>query len=183
MVGTRHPTIGINSVLLNLDTLIEDQRTCSKFFHLELEIQVAFMLDCISMFFLILSCSLLLRTADSSLVPGSINNLIIVDHGSTELRYLFCSKILHCCSWMAASKFYLNIAGDTFCHCVAVIISVEIELPFEDILDYRFFIFNGARGVLDAKAIEIATDARKVNASHLTWKDSSSRYTGLPFSP
>ncbi|CDP20949.1 unnamed protein product [Coffea canephora] len=50
---------------------------------------------------------------------------------------------------MAASKFCLNIAGDTpssnrlfdaiASHCVPVIISDEIELPFEDILDYSEF--------------------------------------------
>lgn len=47
---------------------------------------------------------------------------------------------------MASSKFCLNIAGDTpssnrlfdaiASHCVPVIISDEIELPFEDVLDY-----------------------------------------------
>mgnify|MGYP004713373497 CR=1 FL=1 len=50
---------------------------------------------------------------------------------------------------MALSKFCLNIAGDTpssnrlfdaiASHCVPVIISDEIELPFEDILDYSEF--------------------------------------------
>lgn len=50
---------------------------------------------------------------------------------------------------MASSKFCLNIAGDTpssnrlfdaiASHCVPVIISDEIELPFEDILDYSDF--------------------------------------------
>ncbi|KAJ7956398.1 Exostosin-like [Quillaja saponaria] len=50
---------------------------------------------------------------------------------------------------MALSKFCLNIAGDTpssnrlfdaiVSHCVPVIISDEIELPFEDILDYSEF--------------------------------------------
>ncbi|XP_075514371.1 putative arabinosyltransferase ARAD1 isoform X2 [Primulina tabacum] len=50
---------------------------------------------------------------------------------------------------MASSKFCLNIAGDTpssnrlfdaiASHCVPVIISDEIELPFEDILDYSEF--------------------------------------------
>jgi hypothetical protein len=50
---------------------------------------------------------------------------------------------------MRASKFCLNIAGDTpssnrlfdsiVSHCVPVIISDEIELPFEDILDYSKF--------------------------------------------
>ncbi|KAL3528383.1 hypothetical protein ACH5RR_007705 [Cinchona calisaya] len=50
---------------------------------------------------------------------------------------------------MAASKFCLNIAGDTpssnrlfdaiASHCVPVIISDEIELPYEDILDYSDF--------------------------------------------
>ncbi|XP_062211101.1 probable arabinosyltransferase ARAD1 isoform X2 [Phragmites australis] len=50
---------------------------------------------------------------------------------------------------MRASKFCLNIAGDTpssnrlfdsiVSHCVPVIISDEIELPFEDVLDYSKF--------------------------------------------
>ncbi|OVA13371.1 Exostosin-like [Macleaya cordata] len=50
---------------------------------------------------------------------------------------------------MADSKFCLNIAGDTpssnrlfdaiVSHCVPVIISDEIELPFEDVLDYSEF--------------------------------------------
>lgn len=50
---------------------------------------------------------------------------------------------------MASSKFCLNIAGDTpssnrlfdaiATHCVPVIISDEIELPFEDVLDYSEF--------------------------------------------
>lgn len=50
---------------------------------------------------------------------------------------------------MRTSKFCLNIAGDTpssnrlfdaiASHCVPVIISDEIELPFEDILDYSEF--------------------------------------------
>lgn len=50
---------------------------------------------------------------------------------------------------MALSKFCLNIAGDTpssnrlfdaiVSHCVPVIISDEIELPFEDVLDYSKF--------------------------------------------
>lgn len=50
---------------------------------------------------------------------------------------------------MAMSKFCLNIAGDTpssnrlfdaiVSHCVPVIISDEIELPFEDVLDYSDF--------------------------------------------
>ncbi|GAB2223897.1 hypothetical protein Droror1_Dr00004642 [Drosera rotundifolia] len=53
---------------------------------------------------------------------------------------------------MAASKFCMNIAGDTpssnrlfdsiVSHCVPVIISDEIELPFEEVLDYsKFCIF------------------------------------------
>lgn len=53
---------------------------------------------------------------------------------------------------MRSSKFCLNIAGDTpssnrlfdaiASHCVPVIISDEIELPYEDVLDYpRFCIF------------------------------------------
>lgn len=53
---------------------------------------------------------------------------------------------------MSSSKFCLNIAGDTpssnrlfdaiASHCVPVIISDEIELPFEDVLDYsKFAIF------------------------------------------
>ncbi|CAI9268379.1 unnamed protein product [Lactuca saligna] len=50
---------------------------------------------------------------------------------------------------MRSSKFCLNIAGDTpssnrlfdaiVSHCVPVIISDEIELPFEDVLDYSEF--------------------------------------------
>lgn len=50
---------------------------------------------------------------------------------------------------MASSKFCLNIAGDTpssnrlfdaiASHCVPVIISDEIEVPFEDVLDYSEF--------------------------------------------
>lgn len=50
---------------------------------------------------------------------------------------------------MHASKFCLNIAGDTpssnrlfdaiASHCVPVIISDEIELPYEDVLDYSQF--------------------------------------------
>ncbi|CAK9158667.1 unnamed protein product [Ilex paraguariensis] len=50
---------------------------------------------------------------------------------------------------MASSKFCLNIAGDTpssnrlfdaiASHCVPIIISDEIELPFEDVLDYSEF--------------------------------------------
>lgn len=50
---------------------------------------------------------------------------------------------------MASSKFCLNIAGDTpssnrlfdaiATHCVPVIISDDIELPFEDVLDYSTF--------------------------------------------
>ncbi|TVU47230.1 hypothetical protein EJB05_06822 [Eragrostis curvula] len=50
---------------------------------------------------------------------------------------------------MRASKFCLNIAGDTpssnrlfdsiVSHCVPIIISDDIELPFEDVLDYSKF--------------------------------------------
>uniref|UniRef100_A0A804KHG3 Exostosin GT47 domain-containing protein n=1 Tax=Musa acuminata subsp. malaccensis TaxID=214687 RepID=A0A804KHG3_MUSAM len=50
---------------------------------------------------------------------------------------------------MASSKFCLNIAGDTpssnrlfdaiVSHCVPIVISDDIELPFEDILDYSDF--------------------------------------------
>ncbi|TXG51727.1 hypothetical protein EZV62_024251 [Acer yangbiense] len=50
---------------------------------------------------------------------------------------------------MASSKFCLNIAGDTpssnrlfdaiASHCIPVIISDEIELPYEDVLDYSEF--------------------------------------------
>ncbi|KAL1347356.1 hypothetical protein HN51_020817 [Arachis hypogaea] len=50
---------------------------------------------------------------------------------------------------MSQSKFCLNIAGDTpssnrlfdaiVSHCVPVIISDEIELPFEDVLNYSYF--------------------------------------------
>ncbi|XP_066393636.1 probable arabinosyltransferase ARAD1 [Miscanthus floridulus] len=60
---------------------------------------------------------------------------------------------------MRSSKFCLNIAGDTpssnrlfdsiVSHCVPVIISNEIELPFEDVLDYSKFsvIVRGADAV------------------------------------
>ncbi|KAL6541325.1 hypothetical protein OROHE_011033 [Orobanche hederae] len=50
---------------------------------------------------------------------------------------------------MASSKFCLNIAGDTpssnrlfdaiATHCIPVVVSDEIELPFEDVLDYSEF--------------------------------------------
>lgn len=50
---------------------------------------------------------------------------------------------------MSSSKFCLNVAGDTpssnrlfdaiVSHCVPVVISDEIELPFEDVLDYSEF--------------------------------------------
>lgn len=50
---------------------------------------------------------------------------------------------------MGSSKFCLNVAGDTpssnrlfdaiVSHCVPVVISDEIELPFEDVLDYSEF--------------------------------------------
>ncbi|KAG2405430.1 arabinosyltransferase protein [Vigna angularis] len=60
---------------------------------------------------------------------------------------------------MRSSKFCLNIAGDTpssnrlfdaiASHCVPVIISDEIELPFEDVLDYsQFCIFVRTRDAL-----------------------------------
>lgn len=52
-------------------------------------------------------------------------------------------------SGMHSSKFCLNVAGDTpssnrlfdaiASHCVPVIISDEIELPYEDVLDYSEF--------------------------------------------
>lgn len=57
--------------------------------------------------------------------------------------------IIHAGKGMASSKFCLNIAGDTpssnrlfdaiVSHCVPVIISDEIELPFEDVMDYSEF--------------------------------------------
>lgn len=60
---------------------------------------------------------------------------------------------------MASSKFCLNIAGDTpssnrlfdaiASHCIPVIISDEIELPYEDALDYsQFCIFIHAKDAL-----------------------------------
>ncbi|CAJ1918847.1 unnamed protein product [Sphenostylis stenocarpa] len=60
---------------------------------------------------------------------------------------------------MRSSKFCLNIAGDTpssnrlfdaiASHCVPVIISDEIELPYEDVLDYsQFCIFVRTRDAL-----------------------------------
>ncbi|KAK7286604.1 hypothetical protein RJT34_21717 [Clitoria ternatea] len=63
---------------------------------------------------------------------------------------------------MRSSKFCLNIAGDTpssnrlfdaiVSHCVPVIISDEIELPYEDVLDYsEFCIFVRTRDALKKK--------------------------------
>lgn len=63
---------------------------------------------------------------------------------------------------MQSSKFCLNIAGDTpssnrlfdaiASHCVPVIISDEIELPYEDVLDYsQFCIFVRSRDALKGK--------------------------------
>ncbi|KAK7290694.1 hypothetical protein RIF29_05295 [Crotalaria pallida] len=63
---------------------------------------------------------------------------------------------------MHSSKFCLNIAGDTpssnrlfdaiASHCVPVIISDEIELPYEDVLDYtEFCIFVRTRDALKKK--------------------------------
>ncbi|KAK7289820.1 hypothetical protein RIF29_03782 [Crotalaria pallida] len=63
---------------------------------------------------------------------------------------------------MHSSKFCLNIAGDTpslnrlfdaiASHCVHVIISDEIELPYEDVLDYtEFCIFVRTRDALKKK--------------------------------
>lgn len=60
---------------------------------------------------------------------------------------------------MRSSKFCLNIAGDTpssnrlfdaiASHCVPVIISDEIELPYEDVLDYtEFCIFVRTRDAI-----------------------------------
>ncbi|KAJ7976462.1 Exostosin-like [Quillaja saponaria] len=63
---------------------------------------------------------------------------------------------------MHSSKFCLNIAGDTpssnrlfdaiASHCVPVIISDDIELPYEDVLDYsQFCIFVRTRDALKKK--------------------------------
>ncbi|XP_050911472.1 probable arabinosyltransferase ARAD1 [Lathyrus oleraceus] len=63
---------------------------------------------------------------------------------------------------MRSSKFCLNIAGDTpssnrlfdaiASHCVPVIISDEIELPYEDVLDYsEFCVFVRTRDALRKK--------------------------------
>ncbi|XP_057437787.1 probable arabinosyltransferase ARAD1 [Lotus japonicus] len=63
---------------------------------------------------------------------------------------------------MRSSKFCLNIAGDTpssnrlfdaiASHCVPVIISDQIELPYEDVLDYsQFCIFIRTRDALKKK--------------------------------
>ncbi|OIV89316.1 hypothetical protein TanjilG_23713 [Lupinus angustifolius] len=63
---------------------------------------------------------------------------------------------------MQSSKFCLNIAGDTpssnrlfdaiVSHCVPVIISDDIELPYEDVLDYtKFCIFVRTRDALKKK--------------------------------
>lgn len=63
---------------------------------------------------------------------------------------------------MHSSKFCLNIAGDTpssnrlfdaiASHCVPVIISDDIELPYEDVVDYsQFCIFVRSRDALKEK--------------------------------
>uniref|UniRef100_A0A2N9F4K1 Exostosin GT47 domain-containing protein n=1 Tax=Fagus sylvatica TaxID=28930 RepID=A0A2N9F4K1_FAGSY len=63
---------------------------------------------------------------------------------------------------MHSSKFCLNIAGDTpssnrlfdaiASHCVPVIISDDIELPYEDVLDYsQFCVFVRTRDALKEK--------------------------------
>lgn len=63
---------------------------------------------------------------------------------------------------MRSSKFCLNIAGDTpssnrlfdaiASHCVPVIISDEIELPYEDVLDYsKFCVFVRTRDAVKKK--------------------------------
>ncbi|KAL5708099.1 hypothetical protein ACHQM5_018931 [Ranunculus cassubicifolius] len=74
---------------------------------------------------------------------------------------------------MQSSKFCLNIAGDTpssnrlfdaiASHCVPVIISDEIELPFEDVLDYsQFCIFVRTSDALRGKfLIELIRSIRK----------------------
>lgn len=59
------------------------------------------------------------------------------------------SGVLQASQGMGSSKFCLNIAGDTpssnrlfdaiVSHCVPVIISDNIELPFEDVLNYSEF--------------------------------------------
>ena len=59
------------------------------------------------------------------------------------------SGVLQASLGMGSSKFCLNIAGDTpssnrlfdaiVSHCVPVIISDNIELPFEDVLNYSEF--------------------------------------------
>ncbi|GJW71407.1 probable arabinosyltransferase ARAD1 [Tanacetum coccineum] len=51
-----------------------------------------FVLVAVSVFFLILSCSLLFRAGDSSLVPRSIYNLIVVDSGSVEPKSSSCKE-------------------------------------------------------------------------------------------
>ncbi|CAA6654501.1 unnamed protein product [Spirodela intermedia] len=58
---------------------------------------------------------------------------------------------------MRSSKFCLNIAGDTpssnrlfdaiASHCIPVVVSDEIELPYEDVLDYSEFCEHHPRGV------------------------------------
>ncbi|KAI7728771.1 hypothetical protein M8C21_028700, partial [Ambrosia artemisiifolia] len=94
---------------------------------------------------------------------------------------------------MAASKFCLNIAGDTpssnrlfdaiVSHCVPVIISDDIELPYEDILDYsKFSIFvpasdackngyliNLLRGVKREKWIEMWENLKQI-APHFEYQ-------------
>ncbi|KAK8934754.1 putative glycosyltransferase [Platanthera zijinensis] len=78
---------------------------------------------------------------------------------------------------MASSRFCLNIAGDTpssnrlfdaiVSHCVPVIISDEIELPFEDVMDYSdFSIFVQASDAI--KEGFLLNLLRGINSEHWT---------------
>ena len=108
---------------------------------------------------------------------------------------------------MQGSKFCLNLAGDTpssnrlfdsiASHCVPVIISDDIELPFEDVLDYtkfclfvkstdalkKKFLTNLLRGIRKEEWTKMWSRLREVDhhfeyqhptkpddAVHMTWK-------------
>lgn len=114
-----------------------------------------------------LAYTLLLPLFSSVYIPSTLcNSVVFVPQGGfvrQELFYMLKDEkdvhfsfgniqkdgIRQATHGMQSSKFCLNIAGDTpssnrlfdaiASHCVPVIISDEIELPYEDVLDYSEF--------------------------------------------
>ncbi|WVZ14486.1 hypothetical protein V8G54_012052 [Vigna mungo] len=84
---------------------------------------------------------------------GGKDHLILAHHPNRDVHFSFGSiqkdGIKKATKGMRASKFCLNIAGDTpssnrlfdaiASHCVPVIISDAIELPYEDVINYSEF--------------------------------------------